>query len=135
MVKLSDAELSRNLELFHSKDRCYCFCGPTLVAINLFKGVEGTFSYDTLQKYHGAPLDANPPHAYAVAERTFQQLWKPGALNQAIVITGESGAGKSFSTNRILDYFSAIGRDMSGPRPPVFREPPIKADTTPTPPW
>ena len=73
------------------------------------------------------PVDANPPHCYAAAERTFQDLWKPGALNQAIVITGESGAGKSFSTNRILDYLSAIGRDMKGPRPPCFREPPIKA--------
>ena len=38
MKKLSDAELSRNLELFHKQDKCYCFCGPTLVAINLFKG-------------------------------------------------------------------------------------------------
>lgn len=55
MRMLSDAELNRNLKIFHQvrgtcsthtqsdpwrqADRCYCMCGPTLVAVNLFKGV------------------------------------------------------------------------------------------------
>lgn len=111
------------------QDRCYCYCGPTLVAINVFKGVKGLFEYSTLEKYSGAAKDANLPHAYAVVEENFQRLFEGGPgkyVNQATVITGESGAGKSFTTNRMLDYLSAIGRPKSEPRPPCFRDPPIK---------
>jgi len=48
-----------------------------------------------------------------------------------MVITGESGAGKSFTTNRMLDYLSAIGRGDGDPRPPAFREPPIQVRDIP----
>jgi len=66
------------------------------------------------------------PHVYSVVENCFQRLFEKGATNQAMVITGESGAGKSFTTNRMLDYLACIGRPADEERPPAFRNPPIK---------
>jgi len=133
MRKLSDAELNRNLDVLFHQDRCYCYCGPTLVALNTFKMVPGLFDYENVLKYHGAKMEDNLPHAYAVVEAGYQRMWElydechdVSRVNQATVITGESGAGKSFTTNRMLDYLSAIGRPSDDPKPPCFREPPIK---------
>jgi len=120
---LSDAELNRNLELMFHNNVCYCNCGPTLVAVNLFKFVPGIFDWEGVERYHGEPINSgSAPHAYKVANRMYGNLFQPGAKNQALVITGESGAGKSFTTNRILDYLAAIGRPSTSPRPPAFQD-------------
>eukprot|EP00658_Telonema_sp_P-2_P081093 TRINITY_DN821_c0_g4_i4.p1 TRINITY_DN821_c0_g4~~TRINITY_DN821_c0_g4_i4.p1 ORF type:complete len:367 (-),score=111.31 TRINITY_DN821_c0_g4_i4:61-1161(-) len=114
---LSDAELARNLRFFFKRDRCYCMCGPTLVAINTFKDT-GVFNLEEVQNYSASPpLDR--PHCFKMAQEALNAVRKENQ-SRAIVITGESGAGKSFTTNRILDYLTAVetGRDAV---PPFFQ--------------
>jgi len=123
MKKLSDAELNHNLKFLHSVDRQFCYCGPTLVAINLFKikDKQGkyfpTFTWERVQEYCGNTPER--PHSYAFVEAAFQNVMSGGG-NQAIVITGESGAGKSFCTNRMLDYLASVGKRPDDPLPNWF---------------
>ena len=118
---LSDAELNRNLDLLFHRDKGYCMCGPTLVALNLKKRIPELFSWGAVQTYFGeSPNSNSEPHCYKVANRMYSAIFEPGARDQALVVTGESGAGKSFTTNKILDYLAAIGRPADAPRPSAF---------------
>jgi myosin-1 len=69
--------------------------------------VSGLYSPGTLQKYVGKKLFENPPHVYAVAEAAYRNM----ILNhsdEGIVITGESGAGKTENSKRVMEYVAAM---------------------------
>eukprot|EP00658_Telonema_sp_P-2_P083776 TRINITY_DN9160_c0_g5_i1.p1 TRINITY_DN9160_c0_g5~~TRINITY_DN9160_c0_g5_i1.p1 ORF type:complete len:1074 (+),score=297.10 TRINITY_DN9160_c0_g5_i1:181-3402(+) len=128
---LNDAELNRNLHIRFKKDLSYCYCGNTCVAINLFYRNSGpddcpkdwqtgkpvdVFSSEVKQQYVGKPRDANPPHIYAIVDEAFTAMLKSTEhgppKKQAIVITGESGAGKTFTTYKVLDYVDTINQNV-----------------------
>eukprot|EP00656_Telonema_subtile_P043448 TRINITY_DN4980_c0_g1_i1.p1 TRINITY_DN4980_c0_g1~~TRINITY_DN4980_c0_g1_i1.p1 ORF type:complete len:701 (-),score=184.47 TRINITY_DN4980_c0_g1_i1:156-2258(-) len=126
---LNDAELNRNLKIRFQKDLSYCYCGNTCVAINLFyrgKSLDDKpkdwrtgqpvdcFSQESKALYVGKPREANPPHIYAIVEEGFNAMLNTTVhgppKKQAIVITGESGAGKTFTTYKVLDYIDTINQ-------------------------
>jgi myosin heavy subunit len=123
--ELNEAELDRNLRTLHHHHQNYCYCGQTLVAINPFgKPNRSLFSDETKDTYVGKDREEIAPHIYAVAETAFQQAFKPATggdkPKQALVITGESGAGKTFTTKQALAYLAEVGQaEARGGRDPV----------------
>ena len=132
---LNDAELSRNLETRFRKDLSYCYCGNTIVGLNLFyrwknrqdKPIdwktgepEDIFDEEHCQRYLGAQRSENPPHIFAVVQDCYRGLFEASmegpAQDQALVITGESGAGKTFTTGKVLAFVDAINRFVEGPQ-------------------
>jgi len=128
-----DAELCENLRQRFEKKLCYARCGITLVAINLFEPresydaggeLEDVFSNKTLQHYVLATdRNSEPPHIFNLASHCYHQLYLPPPVtsraepknsNQAIVITGESGAGKTFNTKKVLDFLADVGSGGGG---------------------
>ncbi|XP_051890313.1 unconventional myosin-X [Pristis pectinata] len=85
-------------------DQIYSYIGDILVAINPFKYLP-LYEKSESEKYRSCSKDSLPPHIFAVADRAYQSMLgrlATGPKNQCIVISGESGAGKTESTKLLL---------------------------------
>ena len=60
-----------------------------------------------MAKFHGRQAYELPPHVYALSEDTFQAL-KTSHFNQCIIISGESGAGKTEAAKLVMKYIAAV---------------------------
>ncbi|TPX50841.1 hypothetical protein SeLEV6574_g00644 [Synchytrium endobioticum] len=108
---LSEESIMENLKLRYDSRLIYTYTGSILVAMNPFATVN-IYSTAVLKKYHGKKHAENPPHVFAVAEASYANVQKNRA-NQSVIISGESGAGKSESTKLILQYLTAITQSSS----------------------
>ena len=91
----------------------YLGLGPgTVLAINPFKEVEGLFNSLQSDMYHKASLSELsklPPHIFLVAERALRHMKSvEPSSNQSIIISGESGAGKTWTTCSLMRYFARV---------------------------
>jgi myosin-5 len=115
---LNDAELLRCLEIRYKSDIIYCFCGPSLLSTNPYKRIDNPDEeYDraVFKKYafHGGKRIPKP-HIWNMSAIVFWQLLEcNGAKDQAICISGESGAGKSHSTRLCLSFITQLMSDKS----------------------
>jgi len=113
---LNEAELARNIKLYASQYKTFCECGSTLVAINAFKRdvIPFPFSKEKMVDYANGE---ESPHCFKTAKKLFDGALLDGAQggNQALIITGESGAGKTFNTRNILGYLAFAGKDPNTP--------------------
>ena len=111
---LHEPSVLYNLRIrFLQYQQIYTWCGIVLVAINPFTDLE-IYGEDTIQMYHTnlANLAQMDPHIYAVAEDAFTKLERNN-INQSVIVSGESGAGKTESTKLILQYLAAISGQHS----------------------
>ncbi|GAB6020183.1 myosin 3 [Chamberlinius hualienensis] len=86
----------------------YTYIGDILLAVNPFQD-PGIYSEEHSLKYRNKARSSNPPHIFAVADSAYH-LMLHQLRNQCIVISGESGAGKTESANLLLKQFVALGR-------------------------
>jgi len=91
----------------------YLGLGPgTVLAINPFKEIEGLFNSLKSDLYHKASLselNKLPPHIFLVAERALRHMKSvEPSSNQSIIISGESGAGKTWTTCSLMRYFARV---------------------------
>ena len=101
-----DAVLS-NLRTTSKANRIYTWIGPVLVSVNPFHNIAGLYAPDLLRKYRGRHTWELAPHVYAVAEDTYSALMSTH-VNQCILITGESGAGKTEAAKKVMEYVAAV---------------------------
>ncbi|KDO35603.1 hypothetical protein SPRG_00446 [Saprolegnia parasitica CBS 223.65] len=103
---LHEAALVKNLQdrSALSNQRPYTFMANVLIAINPLRYLEGVDK----DLFIGKPLDKCPPHPYHVAESAYRQLCtlRPVMQNQSIIISGESGSGKTETSKIILDFLT-----------------------------
>ena len=117
MSNVNEASVLHVLNARFKRDRFYTSVGPILISINPFKWIDGMygqkviqyfvdsrFAYDAEKKRHAE----TPPHTFAVAERAFIALATTAAENQSILVSGESGAGKSEVAKHCLAYLAAV---------------------------
>ncbi|KAH9925965.1 nonmuscle myosin heavy chain b [Fomitopsis serialis] len=89
------------------------YSGLFLVAINPYQHLP-LYSDAIVHQYRGKRRDENPPHIFAIAERAWINMGEERE-NQSILITGESGAGKTESTKKVIQYLAAIATDAHPP--------------------
>ena len=108
---LNDAELMKHLEVRYKNQLIHCFCGLTLIVINPYKNIEHETSPLTMErilKYlHDNKLAECFPHIWTISAYAWHNLFTMG-LNQAVCISGESGAGKTESTKRCLEFITQM---------------------------
>ncbi len=91
----------------HREDKIYTRNGAMLIAINPYKQLS-IYSAEQLKKYkESMSLEQEEPHIFAVAANAHRAMISNGR-NQAVVISGESGAGKTESASFILQYLRFV---------------------------
>jgi myosin heavy subunit len=91
----------------------YTNCGPLLVAVNPYTEIEGLYSSEQLEKFLTImPAETPEPHVFGMAARAYQKMMATGD-NQAVVISGESGAGKTETAKLLLQYLAAAASGTS----------------------
>ncbi|KAF8191360.1 nonmuscle myosin heavy chain b [Pholiota molesta] len=113
---LNEASVVHNLRLRYGSGGIYTYSGLFLVAINPYQHLP-LYSDTIIHQYRGKRRDENPPHVFAVAERAWVNMGDERE-NQSILITGESGAGKTESTKKVIQYLAAIATDVHHPTTP-----------------
>lgn len=110
MQDLSEAAILHNLRLRFAKDKIYTYISSILVSVNPFKHLP-IYSPQIMEEYRvnlqqGQRME---PHVYALADSAFKQM-TINHVNQSVIISGESGAGKTEATKLVLQYMA----EMSG---------------------
>jgi myosin-7 len=97
MNVLNEPEILRNLIERYKLDEIFTYIGPTLIVVNPYKPIERHFDKQMIDKVRARILNGDmkgDPHVYMIAGKAYQGL-KYEQRKQAIVISGESGAGKT----------------------------------------
>jgi len=111
-AQLSEPVILQNVHTRFAQDRIYTYVGPILVSVNPYRPLP-LYDAPTLQRYIGRQLGEEAPHLYALAEHAYRDMLREG-MNQSVLISGESGAGKTEATKVILQYLAAVSGRVGG---------------------
>ncbi|NWV19682.1 MYO19 protein, partial [Origma solitaria] len=96
----------------------YTNAGCSLVALNPFQPVSCLYSPELMREYHVAlcPQDLKP-HIFAVAEQTYRNVQKQmDPVNQSIIVSGESGAGKTWTSRCLMKFYASVAASVISPK-------------------
>ncbi|XP_055464565.1 myosin-IIIa [Psammomys obesus] len=105
---LDENTVSEHLEKCYSRDQIYIYVGDILIALNPFQSL-ALYSTKLSKLYIGAKRTANPPHIFAMADLGYQSMVTYNS-DQCIVISGESGAGKTQSAHLLVQHLTVLGK-------------------------
>uniref|UniRef100_A0A7N6B8W9 Unconventional myosin-VI n=1 Tax=Anabas testudineus TaxID=64144 RepID=A0A7N6B8W9_ANATE len=114
LMYLNEATLLNNVRVRYSKDKIYTFVANILIAVNPYYDIPKLYSPETIKQYQGRSLGTLPPHVYAIADKAYRDM-KVLKMSQSIIVSGESGAGKTENTKFVLRYLTTsygTGQDI-----------------------
>uniref|UniRef100_A0A8C4NWF7 Unconventional myosin-VI n=1 Tax=Dicentrarchus labrax TaxID=13489 RepID=A0A8C4NWF7_DICLA len=114
LMYLNEATLLNNVRVRYSKDKIYTFVANILIAVNPYYDILKLYSPETIKQYRGRSLGTLPPHVYAIADKAYRDM-KVLKMSQSIIVSGESGAGKTENTKFVLRYLTTsygTGQDI-----------------------
>lgn len=108
---LNERTLLHNLMARFNQKNIYTYVGSILIAVNPFKFFP-IYNPKYVSMYQNKQLGELPPHIFAVADAAYHSMLRH-RKNQCIVISGESGSGKTESTNLLLHHLTALSQKGS----------------------
>ncbi|CAK9314840.1 unnamed protein product [Citrullus colocynthis] len=111
MTKLSylhEPGVLQNLKIRYELNEIYTYTGNILIAINPFQRLPHLYDSHMMQQYKGAPFGELSPHVFAVADVAYRAMINEGKSN-SILVSGESGAGKTETTKMLMRYLAFLG--------------------------
>jgi myosin-1 len=131
LTTINDNSINENLQKRWAVGEIYTYIGGVLISVNPFKGEAlylqnmvsnvgvkcfsdlGIYTDETLQKYKGKNRLEVPPHVFSIAESAYYNM-NAYHENQCVIISGESGAGKTEAAKRIMQYIAAVSGGEDG---------------------
>ncbi|KAJ6621066.1 P-loop containing nucleoside triphosphate hydrolase protein [Mycena sp. CBHHK59/15] len=113
LTTISNESINDNLQKRWTNAEIYTYIGAVLISVNPFRDL-GIYAEETLQRYRGKNRLEVPPHVFSIAETAYYNM-NAYHENQCVIISGESGAGKTEAAKRIMQYIAAVsgGQDSS----------------------
>eukprot|EP00899_Mesostigma_viride_P015795 jgi/Mesvir1/24216/Mv10927-RA.2 len=115
---LHEPGVLNNLAYRYSIDNIYTYTGSILIAVNPFCRLPHLYNSAMMDYYKGKELGELSPHVFAIADSSYRTMYKE-KVSQSILVSGESGAGKTETTKLIMQYLAYMGgqRDKEGDKP------------------
>ncbi|XP_012254773.1 myosin heavy chain, muscle isoform X2 [Athalia rosae] len=107
LTYLNDASVLHNLKQRYYHKLIYTYSGLFCVAINPYKRYP-VYTQRCAKLYRGKRRNEVPPHIFAISDGAYVNMLT-NSENQSMLITGESGAGKTENTKKVIAYFATVG--------------------------
>ncbi|XP_071429597.1 myosin-1B isoform X2 [Pithys albifrons albifrons] len=106
MTHLHEPAVLYNLKERYAAWMIYTYSGLFCVTVNPYKWLP-VYNPEVVLAYRGKKRQEAPPHIFSISDNAYQFMLTDRE-NQSILITGESGAGKTVNTKRVIQYFATI---------------------------
>ncbi|KAL9401289.1 hypothetical protein Peur_005138 [Populus x canadensis] len=108
LAYLHEPGVLQNLRCRYDINEIYTYTGNILIAVNPFRRLPHLYDNHMMEQYKGATIGELSPHPFAVADSAYRQMINEG-ISQSILVSGESGAGKTESTKMLMRYLAYMG--------------------------
>ncbi|CAN6912610.1 unnamed protein product [Brassica oleracea] len=108
LAYLHEPGVLENMKSRFDINEIYTYTGNILIAVNPFRRLPHLYTSHMMQQYKGAALGELSPHPFAVADAAYRQMINQG-ISQSILVSGESGAGKTETTKLLMQYLADMG--------------------------
>ncbi|XP_073490036.1 myosin-IIIb isoform X1 [Aquarana catesbeiana] len=105
---LNEETIVHQLQTRFADLQIYTYVGDIIIALNPFQNLS-IYSPQFSKLYHGVKRASNPPHIFATADAAYQGM-VTFSKDQCIIISGESGAGKTESAHLIVQHLTFLGK-------------------------
>jgi len=122
MDSVTDPFIVHNLRERCKKGEIYTYVGDILISVNPYERLP-IYTASIMDDYHHKNNEHLPPHVFAIADQCFKAMQKKA--NQSVIISGESGAGKTEATKLILQFLAEVAGSESGVEQQVLLANPI----------
>ncbi|PPR95106.1 hypothetical protein GOBAR_AA25555 [Gossypium barbadense] len=108
LAYLHEPGVLQNLRSRYDMNEIYTYTGNILIAVNPFRKLPHLYDSHMMAQYKGAAFGELSPHPFAVADAAYRLMINEG-VSQSILVSGESGAGKTESTKLLMQYLAYMG--------------------------
>ncbi|XP_032065113.1 myosin-1B-like isoform X4 [Thamnophis elegans] len=106
MTHLHEPAVLYNLKERYAAWMIYTYSGLFCVTVNPYKWLP-VYNPEVVNAYRGKKRQEAPPHIFSISDNAYQSMLTDRE-NQSVLITGESGAGKTVNTKRVIQYFATV---------------------------
>ena len=114
LIHMNEPCVLENSRLRYLEDEIYTLVGTIMIAINPFMEIDAIYGPEVMKRYAGKELGAVKAHLYAMGETAYRTLLRGGAKRTALVMSGESGAGKTETAKHLMQYIAWCSEGADG---------------------
>lgn len=108
LTYLSEPGVLYNIARRYALNEIYTYTGSILIAVNPFTKLPHLYNAHMMEQYKGVRFGDLSPHVFAIADASYRAMMNE-ARSQSILVSGESGAGKTETTKLIMQYLTHVG--------------------------
>ncbi|XP_020104784.1 protein OPAQUE1-like isoform X3 [Ananas comosus] len=113
LTYLNEPGVLFNLARRYALNEIYTYTGSILIAVNPFTRLPHLYNAHMMEQYKGVQFGELSPHVFAVADASYRAMMNEGR-SQSVLVSGESGAGKTETTKLIMQYLTYVGGHAAG---------------------